>query len=475
MDETTLQAVVEEMVPVLKGNRFGRIYQLTRSSIAFDPRSRDGRFVLIDAAPGSSRIHLINRSVKVLEKASLPLSQFSLVLKKQLSGALITDVWRDPGDRIVRIEFETEDYSALTSARTLVAQLTGKSSNLLLLDQDQRIIDALRSPRGEGQLIGDEYAPPPRSADFERPKAELGKVIEVGPNGISAALDAWYERENAEQLARARLAAESKRLTTQINRQKKLLKNLEKDLAAHGDPEEQKKIANLLLANQASVPRSGGNVKLIDYFTEGEPEVEVEVDEHLSLAEEANRRFQLYRKGRNARTQIAERLQDTEKEIKALERKLASLNIDELVNDEVEPKSSEKQKAAGKDARFGASVRTYKSSDGFEILIGRSSKDNDILTFKIAKPNDLWLHAADYPGSHVVVRNQTRKEIPHRTIVEAAQLSAFFSQARKDSKVDVHYTARKYLTKPKSSAAGLVRMSTFRNITVEPAEAGEKI
>src|SRR4051812_37758440 len=101
MDETTLQAVVEEMVPVLKGNRFGRIYQLTRSSIAFDPRSRDGRFVLIDVAPGTSRIHLINRSVRVLEKASLPLSPFSLVLKKQLSGALITDVRRDPVDRIV--------------------------------------------------------------------------------------------------------------------------------------------------------------------------------------------------------------------------------------------------------------------------------------------------------------------------------------------------------------------------------------
>src|SRR6185369_12216862 len=60
-------------------------------------------------------------------------------------------------------------------------------------------------------------------------------------------------------------------------------------------------------------------------------------------------------------------------------------------------------------------VRRYVSSDGYEVLVGRAAHDNDHLTFKIAQPNDLWLHAGDYPGSHVVIRNPTRKEIPHRT------------------------------------------------------------
>ena len=111
------------------------------------------------------------------------------------------------------------------------------------------------------------------------------------------------------------------------------------------------------------------------------------------------------------------------------------------------------------------------SSDSFEILVGRAAKDNDDLTFKVARPNDLWLHSADYPGSHVVVRNPTRKEIPHRTIIEAAQLAAYFSQANKNPKVDVHYTSRKFLSKPKGAAAGLVRMTRFRNVTVEPRES----
>jgi predicted ribosome quality control (RQC) complex YloA/Tae2 family protein len=120
-------------------------------------------------------------------------------------------------------------------------------------------------------------------------------------------------------------------------------------------------------------------------------------------------------------------------------------------------------------------TRRYLSSDDFEVLVGRAARDNDTLTFKIAKPNDLWLHAADYPGSHVIVRNPTRKEIPQRTLIEAAQLAAHFSQANKDPKVDVHYTQRKFLSKPKGVAPGLVRLQRFKNITVAPLEAGQRV
>ena len=120
-------------------------------------------------------------------------------------------------------------------------------------------------------------------------------------------------------------------------------------------------------------------------------------------------------------------------------------------------------------------MRRYLSSDGYEVIVGRTARDNDQLTFRVARPNDLWLHAGDYPGSHVIVRNSSRSDIPHRTIIEAAQLAAKFSQARKDSKVDIHYTRRKFLTKPKGSAPGLVRMSNFKTITVEPGENLERI
>jgi len=74
-----------------------------------------------------------------------------------------------------------------------------------------------------------------------------------------------------------------------------------------------------------------------------------------------------------------------------------------------------------------------------------------------------------------VVRNSTRKEIPHRTIIEAAQLAAHFSQARNNAKVDVHYTQRKFVSKPRGGALGLVRMTRFKNIVVEPKEAIDRL
>jgi predicted ribosome quality control (RQC) complex YloA/Tae2 family protein len=139
----------------------------------------------------------------------------------------------------------------------------------------------------------------------------------------------------------------------------------------------------------------------------------------------------------------------------------------------VEKKPAPKTKA--KQPQKISGVRRYLSSDGYEILVGRAAKDNDHLTFKVAQPNDLWLHAGDYPGSHVVVRNPTRKEIPHRTVIEAAQLAGRFSQASEDTKVVIHYTQRKFLSKPKGAAPGLVRLSRFRSITVEPKESVSRI
>jgi predicted ribosome quality control (RQC) complex YloA/Tae2 family protein len=81
----------------------------------------------------------------------------------------------------------------------------------------------------------------------------------------------------------------------------------------------------------------------------------------------------------------------------------------------------------------------------------------------------VWLHAADYPGSHVVVRNRGRGDVPHRTLTEAAQLAAFYSDARGDALVDVRYTPRRFVTKPKHAPPGLVRLGRFKTIAVRPS------
>lgn len=237
------------------------------------------------------------------------------------------------------------------------------------------------------------------------------------------------------------------------------------------------------MANVGTAERNGETVTVIDYYTEGTPRVELQIDENASLQDEAAKRFVRYSKARRAAGEIVRRLEEIENELMVLNARHVELEsivahrdetgFAKLFGDEKKaPRPGRGRKEADKSV---VGTRRYLSSDGYQILVGREARDNDNLTFRVARPYDLWLHAADYPGSHVVVLNPTRKEIPHRTVIEAAQLAAKFSKARRDGKVDVHYTQRKFLAKPKGAAAGLVRMSSFRTIIVEPLENVERI
>ena len=479
MDDKTIKQIVEEIAATLAGRLMGKVFQLSRVSVVIDFRTGDGRYLFISVEPARPRLYMIERRVRDLEKASLANSPFALVLRKHLSGARVVSVSKTEGDRIVHLSFEAEDEIGNTHLRTLVAQLTGRTANLFLLDEGQRIIDVLRTPRGEGQEIGDLYQPPQQSTG----NATSHQAFDKGSfETLSEAADAFHLRLEAERAFDQRAGVARERLRKEIAQREKLQKHLQSDLAAHGNAEEHKRIGDLLLANIATAKRQGNKVTLTDFYADDAPLMEVEVDENLSLQEEAARRFARYGKAKRAAQEIARRLAVLETELATLRERKAELERIAAERDEAaltlftgeKTKGREKKSAGQKTAEAVPGARRYRSSDGYEILVGRAARDNDHLTFRVARPHDLWLHAADYPGSHVVVRNPTRAEIPHRTIIEAAQLAAQFSQARRDAKVDVHYTPRKFLSKPKGAAPGLVRMSSFRNITVAPSESIER-
>ena len=169
--------------------------------------------------------------------------------------------------------------------------------------------------------------------------------------------------------------------------------------------------------------------------------------------------------------EIERRIRTIEGELKALTQKTVELEKAIAARDEsyfvaIDEKQPTKTKK-GKIKFSGA--RQFTSTDGFEILVGKRAVDNDHLTFRIAGPVDLWLHAADYSGSHVVVRNPNRKEIPSQTLIEAAQLAAFYSSGKSQPKAAVHYTQKKFVNKPKGVPPGLVRLASFKTIMVEPS------
>ncbi|HEV7843682.1 MAG TPA: NFACT family protein [Pyrinomonadaceae bacterium] len=474
MNDEIIKAIVEEITPHVAGHAMGKVFQLSRTSLALDFRLSDARYLFVSVDPSlDPRLYLIERRVRDLEKQALQTSSFVMALKKHLSGAELVAVTKDEDDRIVRFSFRGRDAVGNILERVLVAQLTGRAANLLLLNEHGYIIDTLRSLHGVGQEAGEPYAPPAQTgARTSKPGFQRGAFA-----SLSEAADNYYRELEAGRAFEARAARERSRLNKEIAQRDRLKRHLEKDLAAHGDAEEHKRIGDLLLANLATAERRGSKVSVTDYYTESAPQIELEVDENSSLQEEAARRFTRYTKARRASREIAGRLETIEKELKRLEAQREELESIAQERDDAalgaitaEPISERdrKREQKKKQAEHVPGARRYTSSDGYDILVGRAARDNDNLTFRVARPHDLWLHAADYPGSHVIVRNPTRAEIPHRTLIEAAQLAAHFSQARNDTKVTVHYTPRKFLSKPKGSAPGLVRMSSFRSITVEP-------
>jgi predicted ribosome quality control (RQC) complex YloA/Tae2 family protein len=468
MDQEVTRRVVEELRATLSGRYFGKIYQLSPVSFAIDFGLR-GEFLFVSVDPASPRLYLSRRRTKDLEKQSLPLNAFVQALRSRLSGAHFVSISKDPLDRIVRLTFRIDDVF-----HRLVIQLTGRTADVFLLDELNRIVAVLREqPETRLHHV---YQPPPRRLK------ETSSTFRLSDGPPSAQLDKHFAAIDAAMAFDSKAKTIRSRVIKSIRQQRSLREHLQEDLIRHGDPEEHKRTGDLLLANIATAVRDGNRVRVTDYYSEGAPVIEIEVDENRSLQDEAAVRFRQYTKAKRAAEEIADRLKQLDQDMATMERRLEQLDQIIQSRDEAALDSFEKPKAAPKvqpkksaKPEKLSGVRRYLSTDGYEILVGRAARDNDNLTFRVAQPNDLWMHAGDYPGSHVVIRNPARKEIPQRTIIEAAQLAGRFSQASEDTRVVVHYTERKFLSKPKGAAPGLVRMSRFKSITVEPKESVERL
>jgi len=477
MHQETLKEVVAELNELLSGRFPGRIFQLSPVSLVIDFHLKQHGLLFISVEPAAPRLYLMKRSLRDLERKSISPSPFLLALKSALVDAALSAVSKDEVERIVRFHFAASSEVVDPSVTTMLAQLTGRSANLFLLDADETIIHALRRPMGEGQQVSEKYKPPPQSSN----RISREPIIALSSfQTISEAVAEFYRRVETEDEFKNAAAKLKDQVRRETMKREKLLANLRKDLAGHGDADEHKRLGDLLLANIANAKRYGDRLTLTDYYAEGQPNIEMTIDENKSIQDAAAESFSRYGKAKRAVGEIRERMAKVVQELEELKGRQTKLddaiaNGDATVLTQLAEGKQKTARAKTKESKRIPGTRRYRSSDGYEVIVGRTARDNDNLTFRVARPNDLWLHAGDYPGSHVIVRNASRREIPQRTMIEAAQLAAKFSQASNDSKVIIHYTKRKFLSKPKGSAPGLVRMSSFKTIAVEPVENIERI
>lgn len=305
---------------------------------------------------------------------------------------------------------------------------------------------------------------------------------------INEAADAYFTLLDERRSFLAARQQLQSALSARLKKQRALATNLKREQAGYANAEQHQRYGELLLAGLHHAIKTERGFQVTDYYDAAQPLIEIPAADKPDAKAAAEHYFKLARKARHGLQSIGERLPAVEREVAGLEATHAELN-EILTRPEltaiserfaaIAPATQKKAPAvtAGRKAQPEQlpGVRRYRSSDGYEMLVGRSSSDNDHLTFRVAKSYDLWFHAADYPGSHVVLRNPQRKELPPRAITEAAQLAAKFSQARSDAKVAVKYCERKFVTKPKGFAPGQVRLSAFKTVLVEPKEAGERV
>jgi predicted ribosome quality control (RQC) complex YloA/Tae2 family protein len=474
VNNKTLEQICAELASALTGQKFGKIFTLSRLTLAIDFRLNESLFLFISAESTEPRIYLIKRRLRDLEKQSGNPNSFVSFIRKRLANAVLQSIEKTENERVLTFFFNAQTEIGETEKYSLVAQLTGRSANLFLLDKNGFILDKLRDTFGEGQEIGGKYSAPFREG--EKRKKEEEEIFPIGEfQTLSEALDNFYLEKAAEKLFQNRAKSAENKIKQEITKREKLVKKLNQDLANHGEADKWKRFGDLILANLADAVRIDDRVLVVDYFDENVPTIEIEIDENDSLTEAAEKFFRRYTKARNAKEEVSKRLAILETEISNLKLKSEELReaieagdddyLTEVLGVKIEKLPT---KLRDKKTENFTGARRFVSSDDFEILVGKASKDNDFLTFRVAKSGDLWLHAADYPGSHVIIKNPNRKEIPQKTLLEAAQIAAFYSHAREQPKVAVHYTPKKFVNKPKGAALGLVSLSSFKTVLVEP-------
>ncbi|MGA0559144.1 NFACT RNA binding domain-containing protein [Larkinella sp. VNQ87] len=233
-------------------------------------------------------------------------------------------------------------------------------------------------------------------------------------------------------------------------------------------------IANILMANLHQIPekpvsRSPEVVELEDFYRN--TPIKIKLKTELSPQKNAEH---YYRKSKNEKietTLLQQQLENREAEIRQLQQQLDAIQPIESLR---ELRKYLKNNPIGEEKAADGTAPLFKQViyEGFVILIGRNAKNNDLLTQQYAYKDDLWLHARDVPGSHVIIKYKAGKPFPKTVIERAAELAAWYSKRRTDSLCPVIVTPKKFVRKPKGLAAGQVKVEKEDVILVEPRDEG---
>ncbi len=305
----------------------------------------------------------------------------------------------------------------------------------------------------------------------------------VANDSISATVEAYFSsveqtaaHEQLKEQLRGRVAGRRQRIASRLH-------SLREQLTRADEAEMLRYKGEMIFAYQYAIGSDTTNLSVP--APAGEDEISIALDPQLSVAENAQRYFRDYHKATAARAGLPERVADAEQDLAYLDEMAAMIDLAEGYEDITltareladldkppAPPKPGKQKAnqkakAGLPPGLGKLLRVV-SPDGIEIFVGKSMKQNEYIAFKLAAPDDIWLHARGVPGAHVLVKMRGVPVLPQRTLIYAAGLAAGRSQARHNGAAEVMYTAARHLRKPPGAPPGTLLFSHEKSIRVPP-------
>ena len=533
-----LHHMVEELRRELVNGRIQKINQPFEQELVLQIRSnRQSHRLLLSAHPVFGRIQLTEST---FENPAQP-STFIMVLRKYLQGAVIESIEQIENDRIVEITVANKNEIGDHIQATLIIEIMGKHSNILLVDKSSHKILEVIKHIGFSQnsyrtlLPGATYIAPPSTEALNPFMVKDEKLFEIlqtqeltaknlqnlfqglgrdtatelerqllndklatfrnffgqetNPcltdksfscvpfssktaenfDSLSQLLDICYKDKAERDRVKQQASELIRRVENELQKNRQKLKKQEKELLATENAEEFRQKGELLTTFLHQVPNDQDQVILENYYT-NQP-ITIALDKALTPNQNAQRYFKRYQKLKEAVKYLTDLIEETKATILYLESVETVLNqagLDEIaeIREELIQTGFIRRRQREK-IQKRQKPEQYLASDGKTIIyVGRNNLQNEELTFKMARKEELWFHAKDIPGSHVVISGNLNPTDEVKT--DAAELAAYFSKGRLSNLVQVDMIEVKKLNKPTGGKPGFVTYTGQKTLRVTP-------
>lgn len=578
LDASAVRCAAYEINCLLQGARIEKIYQPERDEIVLALKSAKGAFRLVASANSANPRLYITKAVK--ENPIEP-PMFCMLMRKHISSGRIIEVKSIDFERITDILIESRNEMGDVVRKHLICEIMGKNSNIILTDENNKIIDAIKhvdlsvsrvrnifpsltyhlppdgdrqNPLemtaedfcsvlnlcGEGKAIdkaltafisgisplmareaafraigrGDVLIGEMTDSDKQKIAKELFAMFSkiknheyncvvlykdgdkkpvdfaafditqygLGYNcveceSICEAMEEYYSRRDSAERMRSRSYALLKNVTGQLERIRKKISILHATLKECEEKEKLRMAGDIITANLYRMKQGDNELCAVNYYDEAASEIKIALDASKSPSQNAQQYYKKYQKAKTAEVEATKQIEKAMEEMEYLESVVSEIELartpselDEIKEELVESgviKTTFTGKKRPKKAKMSAPEEYL--YEGYTIYSGKNNLQNDYLTLKVGRANDLWLHTKNIPGCHVLVKSMGEK-IPDKVIEAACIIAATNSKGNKNAKVEVDYCPVSHVKKPNGAKAGMVIYEGYNTAVVSPDE-----